>query len=92
MNDDGPGYWNYRVLCRSFPIADTGDFEESYEIIEVYYDADGTINGWGESRGPVGETLEKLWEETLRFLEVITSASSPLESLRVLTTDDVGGE
>ncbi len=50
--------WNYRALKR------TVNEETIYAIHEVYYDDNGTPNGWGsEPSWPQGETAEELGDD-----------------------------
>lgn len=50
--------WNYRIMKRQI-----GSFV-SYDVHEVYYNADGSIKAWTEnSIKPSGETIEELKED-----------------------------
>ncbi len=56
--------WNYRVIRKSHPGTDA----VSYQIHEVYYKEDGSINGWTEDPvEPHGETVEELREDIGHF-------------------------
>jgi hypothetical protein len=44
MKLGGLNMWNYRVLKEEIPYKDKKS--ESFRIIEVYYDDNGSINGW----------------------------------------------
>jgi hypothetical protein len=57
--------WNYRVLRKTHPDADSA----SYEVHEVFYQEDGSVDGWTvESVRPFGETVEELREDLRHFL------------------------
>jgi hypothetical protein len=57
--------WNYRVIRKSHSDTDV----VSYQIHEVYYKEDGSIDGWTkEPVEPHGETVEELREDIRYFL------------------------
>lgn len=57
--------WDYRALRKTHPDADVA----SYEIHEVYYREDGSIDCWtAESVRPYGETLTELREDIRHYL------------------------
>lgn len=59
-------YWNYRVIMKRDPDADA----ISYQIHEVYYADNGSIEHWTEDPvQPFGETAEELREEIRFFLQ-----------------------
>lgn len=59
-------YWNYRVIRKHDPDSDT----ISYQVYEVYYADDGSIEQWTEDPvQPYGETAEELREEIKCFLQ-----------------------
>jgi hypothetical protein len=61
--------WNYRVLR----TADESG-EPVYRIHEVYYDDDGSIDGWTvEPVQPLGESLSELREDIRYFLAAFRS-------------------
>lgn len=43
--------WNYRVVKHDCE-------EDYYEVVEVYYDKEGNINGYADTGCPYGESLE----------------------------------
>ena len=56
-------YWNHRVM------KSTHGEETIYTIREVYYDHDGSIEGWtADAVAPQGETPEELREELARMI------------------------
>jgi len=57
--------WNYRVIRKPTPDTDS----VVYQIHEVYYREDGTIEGWtAEPVTPLGESVEELREDIRYFL------------------------
>lgn len=54
--------WNYRVLKVDFQNPLIPDSADSYfKVVEVYYNDDGSINGWVEEIGtPLAEEYEDL--------------------------------
>lgn len=55
--------WNYRIIRRT--IGET----ESFEVHEVFYRSDGTVEAWTENPIiPTGETLEELKQDFSRQL------------------------
>lgn len=59
-------YWNHRVIRKHDSDSDT----VSYQIHEVYYADDGSIEQWTEDPvQPFGETAEELREEIRFFLQ-----------------------
>lgn len=57
--------WNYRALSKTDPDSDT----MLYDIQEVYYRDDGSIDCWtAESVKPSGEALAELREDIRHFL------------------------
>ena len=58
--------WNYRVIRKPTPDTDS----VVYQIHEVYYREDGTIEGWtAEPVTPLGESVEELREDIRYFLQ-----------------------
>ena len=56
--------WNHRAMRT---VHDNG--EVAYSIREVFYDDDGTIEGWtAEAMDPHGETLDELRADLVRML------------------------
>ena len=56
--------WNHRAMRT---VHDNG--EVAYSIREVFYDDDGTIEGWtAEPMDPHGETLDELRADLVRML------------------------
>jgi hypothetical protein len=57
--------WNHRVVKRTFDSRET-----SYGIEEVYYDADGNIEGWTDTLciGVIGDTKQDLVESLNRMI------------------------
>jgi len=65
--------WNHRVIRRS--IAPSTDPEWNYQIHEVYYDEDGSIENWTENLvAPLGECLLELQSEIKRFSEALNQS------------------
>ena len=59
-------YWNHRVIHRYHEKTDS----HTYHIHEVYYDDNGTIEGWTESAmEPSGETSSELREDIRYFIK-----------------------
>ena len=59
-------YWNYRVIRKHHRESET----DTYQIHEVYYHKDGTIEGWTESAvQPFGETPGELREDIRFFMK-----------------------
>lgn len=59
-------YWNYRVIRRRYPDSDA----ISYQIHEVYYADNGSIEHWTEDPvQPFGESAAELREEIRFFLQ-----------------------
>lgn len=57
-------HWNHRVLRHIGNEGIKGTPEYYYQVHEVFYNDDHTINGWAEKGVcPMGETLEDLQEE-----------------------------
>lgn len=58
--------WNYRVIEKEVHHAEGTDL--LYEIHEVYYAEDGSIEGWTESEvAPSGSDLEELRSDLANF-------------------------
>ncbi len=59
-------HWHYRVIRKHHPETDS----VTYHVHEVYYQEDGSIDGWTqESVAPLGETVEELREDIRYFLQ-----------------------
>jgi hypothetical protein len=59
-------YWDYRVIKRHQKESDT----DTYQVHEVYYQEDGTIEGWTESPvQPLRETANELREDIRFFMK-----------------------
>lgn len=68
--------WNYRIVRRSFKG------HTSYQVHEVYYRPDGTIEGWTENPIiPTGETPEELKQDFSRQLLAFESPVLDYEQL-----------
>lgn len=62
--------WNHRVIRRS--NAPSTDPEWSYQVHEVYYKEDGSIEAWTENPvAPVGEDLSELRSDISHFSEAL---------------------
>jgi hypothetical protein len=62
--------WNHRVIRRS--NAPSTDPEWNYQIHEVYYDEDGSIENWTQNPvAPLGECLVELQSEISHFSEAL---------------------
>lgn len=62
--------WNHRVIRRS--NAPSMDLEWTYQIHEVYYNDDGSIESWTENPvAPVGENPLELQSEIRNFSEAL---------------------
>ncbi len=69
--DEGPHYWNYRVIGDSAPTGG-GDFEDVLTIHEVYYDSNDAPHSWSaDPMWPQGESLDGLRAELNRMLEAL---------------------
>ena len=55
MSRTDESHWNWRVARCS-----DDDGNEWYRVIEVYYDTDGEVAGWGPPVAPIGNTVEDL--------------------------------
>lgn len=77
--------WNYRVVCRA------EDDEFVYEIREVYYNEDGSIEGWTE-RGstPAGNTIEELRSDLAKMVGAAFNKPALQEIPARLIEDDEG--
>jgi hypothetical protein len=63
-------HWDYRVRgFTAFTGVPGADPEESHDIIEAYYDAEGNVVAWGNNIGAVGGTLDELRDELSLMLE-----------------------
>jgi len=58
------GTWNHRVLAEVYP---NGEVE--FQIYEVYYDVDGTPNGYTANPVTVGGSEMKDLEWTLKYMK-----------------------
>jgi hypothetical protein len=68
--------WNYRIIRRTFKG------HASYQIREVYYRPDETIEGWTENPiNPAGETPEELKQDFSRQLLAFESPILDYEQL-----------
>ncbi|HVL39904.1 MAG TPA: hypothetical protein VM328_10990 [Fimbriimonadaceae bacterium] len=73
--------WNYRVLHRP------EDSLTMWQVIEAYYDDDGSIEGWCEAAALIGLDLDDLANEARAQLAAIEAAIADLSL--VLTPDDL---
>lgn len=81
--DEGPSHWNYRVRAYTAYTGVPGmDPEECFDIVEVYYDADNNIHGWGNDPGVVAESVESLRGELEKRLEALDKP--------ILTPEELG--
>ena len=68
--------WNYRVVrhdCR----------EDYYEVMEVYYDEEGNVNGYADTGCPYGENLAGI----KKCLELMSEAlDKPILQLKDLNS------
>ena len=78
------GTWEYRVVERvsSRPHMDDAIW---YEIIEVYYDDEGKIDGTSDAVRPVGDSVEDLREDLELML---TATNKPVISHEELNSDN----
>lgn len=60
--------WNYRIIRHT----DTITREEYYELIECYYNDDGSLMGYTEYPSPDGGTVEELQESYKMMAEAFT--------------------
>jgi len=61
-------FWNHRVIHRYYEENDT----HSYQIHEVYYEKNGSIEDWTESAmEPFGERPSELREDIRHFIKAI---------------------
>ncbi len=71
--------WNYRIIRRNFKG------HVSYQVHEVYYRPDGTVEGWTENPiNPVGETPEELKQD---FSRQLLAFESPILDYEQLSQD-----
>lgn len=71
--------WNYRIIRRQF------NGRVSYQVHEVYYRPDGTIEGWTENPiNPAGETPEELKQD---FSRQLLAFESPILDYEQLSQD-----
>ena len=62
--------WNHRVIRRS--NAPSTDPEWNYQVHEVYYKEDGSIEAWTENPvAPVGEDLSELRSDISHYSEAL---------------------
>jgi hypothetical protein len=72
--------WNYRVLKRHDNVVE----EDLYYLIECYYEADGSLKGYHEDVGLIGNSTQEL----LDVLEMMKS--DILKDRPILTEEDFG--
>ena len=78
------GHWNYRVLKRTY------DGEDSFEMIECYYDQYERITAWSNA-SPGGSTLKEL-EDCLQRMVIAAGLSALVSGKRMcLTLADLPG-
>jgi hypothetical protein len=70
--------WNYRVLKRHDNVVE----EDLYYLIECYYEADGSLKGYHEDVGLIGNSTQEL----LDVLEMMKS--DVLKDRPILTEKD----
>ncbi len=72
--------WNHRVIRRS--NAPTTDPEWNYQVHEVYYRKDGSIEAWTENPvAPLGENPQELRSEVSLFTKALNQPV--LEEVRI---------
>lgn len=72
--------WNYRVIKKEVHHAE--GTELLYEIYEVYYADDGSIEGWTESEAsPSGSDLEELESDIAHFQVALSHPTLRVEAL-----------
>jgi hypothetical protein len=59
-------HWNYRVLHEQLDNLVESFIDESFKIIECYYEDDGSLAGYCDASA-LGETLEELRADIDRF-------------------------
>ena len=64
--------WNYRVRKQSL-TSNGDDFEDVYDIIEVYYDHDDNVDMWSDAVGPSGNTLDELRDDLHMMVAALNS-------------------
>ena len=57
-------HWNWRVARFR-----DGEGHEWYHVIEVFYDGDGRVEGWGPPGAPVGDDVADLRLEVEHMME-----------------------
>jgi hypothetical protein len=93
---DAVDHWNYRVM-RDAVKCSPDDYEDSYRLIEAYYNADGKIVAWAEASPPHGNTLGELFADIKKMTIVVEKAhraqlaTVPDERWRVLEHDELPG-
>lgn len=69
--------WNYRVMrnCHG-----------EYEIREVFYGADGSVEGWTDGASyPLGETFRELMDDALAYYDALNKPVLDAETGKQLT-------
>lgn len=67
--------WNYRVVKHDCE-------EDYYEIMEVYYDDEGNINGYADTGCPYGESLQGVKECLKRMHSALTKSVLQLKDIK----------
>lgn len=72
--------WNYRVVEKE--VCHGEDTDLLYEIYEVYYAEDGSIEGWTESEvSPSGSDLEELQSDIAHFQNALSRPTLRVKTL-----------
>ena len=72
--------WNYRVIEKEVHHIEGTDL--LYEIYEVYYSEDGSIEGWTESEvSPSGSDLEELQSDIAHFQNAFSRPTLKIKAL-----------
>lgn len=61
--------WDYRVA------------KSPYRIVEVFYDDEGKIEGWAETNGPYGDTVDELRADLKSIAEALDKPLVTTEEL-----------
>jgi hypothetical protein len=81
-------HWNYRVLHEQLDNSVESFIDESFKIIECYYEDDGSLAGYCDA-SVLGETLEELQKEIERFKHAtMRPVLTPEDFKPILTPED----
>lgn len=91
--DEGPSYWNYRVMCRTRCSMVPGvEPCEEWVLIEAYYDADDKIVAWAEAGPMISDvSLADFIGEAKRRQQAASKAQLRNPKWRVLDEDELPG-